>query len=167
MKALILSDNDFEDREVFYPYYRLLEGGIEVFLASSEEKEIRGKYGIMVKPDLAFEDVKPEDFDVLVIPGGKAPEKVRLNKDALKIVKHFFELRKPVAAICHGPQVLISAGVIKGRRATCFVSVRDDLIAAGARYEDLSVVVDGNLITSRAPPDLPDFARELMKKLKE
>lgn len=127
---------------------------------------IKGKQGYQIEADIAFKDVNPADYDILVISGGKGPEKMRLNKDALEIAKHFFRENKPVAAICHGPQVLVSAGIIKGRKATCWIGIRDDIIAAGALYEDSEVVIDGNLVSSRSPADLYVFGREMIKLLK-
>lgn len=127
---------------------------------------IKGKHGYEIEADIAFKDVNPADYDILVISGGKGPEKIRLDKDALEIARHFFKENKPVAAICHGPQVLVSAGVIKGRKATCWIGIRDDLIAAGALYKDNEVVVDGNFISSRSPADLYAFGREMIKLLK-
>ncbi|MDQ1274714.1 MAG: protease [Euryarchaeota archaeon] len=127
---------------------------------------IKGKQGYQIEADIAFKDVNPADYDILVISGGKGPEKMRLNKDALEIAKYFFRENKPVAAICHGPQVLVSAGIIKGRKATCWIGIRDDIIAAGALYEDSEVVIDGNLVSSRSPADLYAFGREMIKLLK-
>ena len=163
MRVLILADNGFEDMELFYPLYRFREEGAKVTIAAPTSGRICGKNGYVAEPLVPFSKVHPEEFDVLVIPGGKAPEHVRLEKEALKIVNHFFEAAKPVGAICHGAQVLISAGRVKGKKATCWKGIRDDLIAAGARYEDREVVVDGNLVTSRFPDDLPAFMRELLK----
>lgn len=127
---------------------------------------ITGKHGYEINADVAFKDVNPADYNILVISGGKGPEKMRLDKDALEITRYFFKENKPVAAICHGPQVLVSAGVIKGRKATCWLGIRDDIIAAGALYEDREVVIDGNLISSRSPHDLYAFGREMIKLLK-
>jgi len=110
--------------------------------------------------------VLAEGYDILVLPGGKAPAEIRLDPNAISIVSEFFSLNRPVAAICHGPQVLVSAGVLKGRRATCYRTVAQELIDAGAIYEDLEVVVDGSLVTSRRPADLPAFMREIMKLLR-
>lgn len=135
-------------------------------MASMKKGPIKGKHGYQVDVDVAFKDVNPEDYNILVISGGKGPEKMRLDKDALDIVRYFFKKNKPVASICHGPQVLISAGVIKGRKATCWIGIRDDIIAAGALYEDSEVVVDGNLVSSRSPSDLYAFGREMIKLLK-
>jgi len=127
---------------------------------------ITGKHGYQIDADIAFKDVIPANYDILVISGGRGPEKMRLNKDALEIVKYFFKENKPVAAICHGPQVLISAGVMKGRKATCWPGIRDDIIAAGALYEDKEVVIDGNLVSSRSPSDLYAFGREMISIIK-
>jgi len=160
MKALVIAADGFEDMELFYPVYRLREQGWDVTLAAPGTKTITGKHGYAIKPDLPISEVNPDGYSVLIIPGGKGPEEVRLDPDALDVVRHFFELKKPVAAICHGPQVLVSAGVLKGRKATCWRGVKDDGVAAGARYSDAEVVVDGNLVTSRMPDDLPAFMRE-------
>ncbi len=166
MKALILSADNFEDIELFYPLHRLKEEGITVKIASMKEGAITGKHGYSIDVDMALDEVNPEEFDILVLPGGRAPERVRLDKKALEIARYFFRENKPVGAICHGAQILISAGVIKGRKATCYIGIRDDLKSAGAVYEDKEVVVDGNLVTSRNPDDLYSFGRELVKKLK-
>jgi protease I len=167
MKALIITADDFEDSELLYPLYRLKEEGVEVKVASFGEGRIKGKKGYTKKVDFFMGDVDPDEYDILILPGGKAPERLRLHKDALRIAKHFFEHDKPVAAICHGQQILISAGLVKGKKATCWAGIRDDLIAAGANYVKEEVVVDGNLITSRQPKDLPAFMREIVKKVRE
>jgi protease I len=127
---------------------------------------IKGKQGYEIDADIAFKDINPADYDILVISGGKGPEKMRLDESALEIARYFFKENKPVAAICHGPQVLVSAGVIKGRKATCWIGIRDDIIAAGALYEDKEVVIDGNFVSSRSPADLHAFGREMIKLLK-
>jgi protease I len=115
--------------------------------------------------DKTFDDINPDDYEILVLPGGAAPALVRKEPKALDIARSFFARNKPVAAICHGPQILISAGLLKGRHATCYKSVVDELKEAGALYEDMDVVVDANLVTSRQPSDLPAFMREIMKQL--
>jgi protease I len=165
MKALIISANNFEDSELLVPYYRLKEAGVEVTVASLKLGAITGKMGYEVAVDKTFDEVNPDDYSILILPGGKAPEVVRKEPKALDIARSFFARNKPVAAICHGPQILISAGLLKGRRATCYMSVADELKEAGALYEDREVVVDGNLVTSRQPADLPAFMRETMKQL--
>lgn len=165
MKALILSADDFEDSELLVPLYRLREAGYTVEIASLKSGTIRGKHGYEVKADKTFAEVDPPDYAVLVLPGGKAPEKIRNNPRAQAIARYFLESFRPVAAICHGPQTLISAGLLKGRKATCYKTVAEEMKAAGALYEDHEVVVDGNLVTSRQPEDLPAFMRELMRML--
>jgi len=164
MKALILAENDFEDLELFYPYYRLQEEGIQVLIVSSQN-ELRGKRGYTIKADLKYEEVEPDKFDILVIPGGKSPERVRLQEKALEITKHFFQKNKPVAIICHGVQVLISAGLVKGRNIACWYGVKDDLIAAGGTFVD-GVSVDGNLVSARYPGDLAEWMRKFIELLK-
>ena len=164
MKALIISGNLFEDTELLVPWYRLLEENIEVDIGSIKAGTITGKHGYTVMAEYPLEDIDPSSYDLLILPGGKAPAKLRESEKLLAIVRHFFDENKPVAAICHGPQVLVSAGVLTGRKATCYKGVAEELKSAGADYRDEAVVVDGNLITSRVPGDLPDFMREIMKK---
>ena len=166
MRALIISADNFEDTELLVPYYRLKEEGIEVDIASLKRGTIKGKHGYEVEVDKTLKEVSPDDYDILILPGGKAPEAIRKDSYALEIAKDFFRKNKPVSAICHGPQTLISAGLLKGRHATCYKSVAKEMKDAGAFYEDKEVVVDGNLVTSRQPPDLPAFLRETMKILK-
>jgi protease I len=166
MKALMISADDFEDTELLVPYYRLQEEGIAVDVAAPEKGKIKGKHGYEIEANKSIREVKPEEYDLLILPGGKAPAKVRQQKEALEIAKYFFEKNKPVSAICHGPQTLITAGLMKGRHATSYKSVAPEMKDAGAKYEDKEVVVDGNLVTSRQPSDLPAFMRETMKKLK-
>ncbi|HEY3320929.1 MAG TPA: type 1 glutamine amidotransferase domain-containing protein [Planctomycetota bacterium] len=163
MKALILTANEVEDLEFLYPFYRLIEEGFEVHVATGDGEKLTGKHGYTHEPDLSFAEVDSQQYDMLILPGGKAPESVRLNKDALSVVNQMVNDGKLIAAICHGPQILISAGKVKGKRATCWWGVRDDLIAAGANWVDEEVVVDGNLITSRCPQDLPAFCRAILK----
>jgi protease I len=165
MKALIISADNFEDSELLVPYYRLLEAGIGVDVASMEKGAIRGKHGYEVAVDKTLDEVNPDDYALLVLPGGNAPAAVRKEPAALEIARHFFGKNRPVAAICHGPQTLITAGLLKGRRATCYQTVAQEMRDAGAIYEDREVMVDGNLVTSRQPSDLPAFMRETMKKL--
>lgn len=166
MRALIISADNFEDSELLVPYYRLREEGIPVDVASPARGAITGKHGYEVAVDKPLAEVRPDDYTILVLPGGKAPAVIRREAAALDICRHFFAHNKPVAAICHGPQTLISAGLLKGRRATCYQSVAAEMKEAGALYEDSEVVVDGNLVTARQPSDIPAFCREMMKKLK-
>jgi len=167
MKALIISADNFEDMELFVPYYRLQEEGIRVDVASLSKGRLRGKHDYTIEANKALKDIKADNYDILILPGGRAPETIRKEKKAVEIARHFFEKNKPVATICHGPQTLITAGVLKGRHATCYKSVAGEMKEAGAFYEDKEVVVDGNLISSRQPSDLPAFVREIMKMLKK
>jgi protease I len=163
VRALMISADGFEDLELLVPYYRLKEAGVELELASMHTGEIQGLHGYKVRVDLSLEEVDPSAYDLLVLPGGRAPQAVRREEAALRIARHFFEEGKPVAAICHGPQTLISAGLMRGRRATSYPAVGRELEEAGAVYEDAEVVVDGNLVTARVPGDLPAFLREMMR----
>jgi protease I len=167
MRALIVSADNFEDTELLVPFYRLKEEGIEVDVASLQKGTIKGKHGYEVAVDKTLDEVNVEDYDTLVLPGGKAPEIVRKQPKAVAIAKYFFEKNKPVSAICHGPQTLITAGLLKGRHATCYRTVAEEMKGSGAVYEDKEVVVDGNLVTSRQPSDLPAFMREMLKMLKK
>jgi protease I len=163
MKVLILSANDFEDTELLVPLYRLREAGFSVDIASLSKEAIKGKHGYEVPVTKVFKDVVPAEYGLLVLPGGKAPAAIRNDPAVQEIARSFFADGKPVAAICHGPQILVSAGLLKGPHATCYQSVTLELKEAGALYEDSEVVVDGQLVTSRQPEDLPAFNRELMR----
>lgn len=167
MKALIMSADHFEDSELLAPYYRLLEEGLEVDICAVRRGRISGKHGYEVSADIALHEVDATGYDILILPGGQAPSALRRDARALNIARQFFDADKPVAAICHGPQILVSAGLLKGRRATCYHSVAAELKAAGAHYEDKEVVVDGNLVTARQPSDLPAFSREIVKLLRQ
>lgn len=165
-KILILTDDKCDDSELLYPYYRMLEEGFLVDVASSARKTVTAKYHFTAQATKAFEELNAADYDGLILPGGSAPEKIRQNESAIKVTKEIFVAGKPVCAICHGPQILISAGLFKGMRATCYPGIKDDIINAGAIYENAPVVVDKNLVTSRRPDDLPDWMREFVKLLK-
>lgn len=167
MKALIISADNFEDTELLYPYYRLKEEGVQIDIASIKKSPIKGMHGYSVEINKTLKEINPDDYDILILPGGKAPETVRKDKDAISIVKDFFLKNKPVSAICHGPQTLITAGLLKGRHATCYQSVAHEMKEAGAVYEDKEVIVDGNLITSRQPSDLPVFMKETIKTIRK
>jgi protease I len=166
MKGLIITADLAEDRELFYPYYRLQEEGLEVDVASFAPGTITGKRSIEMSANIGLRDVRPEDYDVLILPGGKAPARLRHDSEVMRIVRELAAAEKPIGAICHGPQILLSAGLLKGKRATCAPSMKHELAEFGAHYVDEEVVVDGNIITSRLPGDLPAFGRELMKQLK-
>lgn len=165
MRVLIISADGFEDSELLVPMYRVQEAGGLTRVASTGADEISGKKGYRVSVDLDVAQINPDDFDALVLPGGKAPAILRENETVLETARAFMKADKPVAAICHGPQILASAGVIEGREMTAYPKVADELTAAGGRYRDEEVVVDGKLVTSRIPRDLPAFNRELMRLL--
>lgn len=171
-KAVILTADKFEDMEVMYPLYRLLEEGWKVDVAAPKIEEIHGEldYAILT-PDITIDKVNPDDYDLLVIPGGSpdgAPSVVRKIEKAREITKSFFEKNKPVASICHGPWTLADSGVLNGRHLTTYWhdGVPESVKEAGGIWEDKEVVVDGNLVTSRYPLDLPAFMREVMKLIK-
>ena len=163
MKALILSADNFEDSELLVPLYRLREAGFEVDVASDKRDNIRGKHGYEVQVNKLISEVAAADYKLLLLPGGRAPAAIRNIPAVQEIARTFMNEGKPIAAICHGPQILISAGVLRGRKATCYKEVMTELREAGAQYEDSEVVVDGNLVTSREPKDLPAFNREMMR----
>ncbi len=181
-RILILVANEFEDIEVLYPLLRLSEEGAWITLATVEigwhprpvasGKPITGRFGTVVPPIVLKEgkrfDVKPVtqvsagDYDGVIIPGGFSPDYLRRDLATVKLVRELHEAGKAVAAICHGPWLMITAGILKGKRLTCFSSIRDDVVNAGAVYVDEPVVVDGNIITSRTPDDLPQFCRAII-----
>lgn len=164
---LIITADNCDDSEVLYPYYRMLEEGYSVDIASFEKTLVKAKYHFTIDANLSVSEAKSGDYDGLILPGGTAPEKLRQNSDVIRIVKEFFDAKKPIAAICHGQQILISARIVKDKKATCYPGIKDDLINAGAVYENAEVVVCGNLVTSRRPDDLPAFTREFVRLLKQ
>lgn len=163
--VIILVERDFRDEEVFYPFYRLKEEGADVRIAGAGDKTYIGKFGLPINTDGHIKDFKPEDFDAVIIPGGWAPDFMRRESAFAKLVREMNDLGKVVASICHGGWMLCSADIVRGKTLTSYSSIKDDLVHAGAKFVDKSVVVDGNLITSRKPDDLPDFCREIIKKL--
>lgn len=171
-KAVILTADQFEDLEVMYPMMRLQEAGWQVDVAAPKIKQISGEFGYgQIMPDVLIDKVNPDDYDLLIIPGGSpegAPAVVRKIKKAQEITQSFFEKNKPVASICHGPWLLADSGVVQGRKLTCFWhdGVPESVKEAGATWMDEEVVVDNNLVTSRWPADLPAFMREVMKLVK-
>jgi len=161
-RILIIATNGFEESELFDTRERLLERGAEVTLASLDTNEIQGEKGDRpgrsIKPDLAIESVDSQDYHGLLLPGGtRNPDKLRMNEQVIYTVKKFVDAEKPVAAICHGPWLLVEADVVRGRTATGWPSIRTDLRNAGATVVDREVVVDGNIVTSRKPDDIPAF----------
>lgn len=166
-KIAILATDDFEDSELSEPLERLRDAGFNVLIVGpTAGKEIVGKKGkFKVTTDLAVDAVAADDFDALVIPGGYSPDKLRLNKSAVELTRSFGATGKPLAAICHGPQLLISADLVKGRTLTSWPSVAVDIVNAGGNYVDEPLVIDGNLITSRKPGDLPQFIDAIISAL--
>lgn len=164
-RVALLAGPEYEDLELHYPHLWLIEEGANVKVIAVNREEIRGKHGLSVKADLSVSEAKPEDFDCVVIPGGWAPDRLRRYLQVLDFVRRLHESGKVVAAICHGPQVLISAGVLKGRRLTCVSAIKDDVVNAGAEYVDAPVIRDGNVVTSRVPGDLPFFCKEIITDL--
>lgn len=165
-KVAVLVEDQYQVLEVWYPYLRLRESGIEtVLVGTGAKKEYKSKEGYPAQEELSIKDAKVADFDGVVIPGGYAPDILRRYDAVNKFVREMSDKGKVVAAICHAGWVLSSAGVLKGRKATCFWAIKDDVVNAGAEFIDKEVVVDGNLITSRNPYDLPAFCREILKKV--
>jgi protease I len=168
LKVAMLVTDGFEKVELTEPRKALDEAGAKTVLVSPKAGEVKAwehtDWGGTYPVDMTLSAAKAEDFDALVLPGGALnPDKLRIDKDAVKFVRSFFEAGKPVAAICHGPWTVIEAGFAEGRRMTSWPSLKTDLTNAGAEWVDETVVVDGNLVTSRKPDDLPAFNREAIK----
>jgi protease I len=163
----ILAEQDFEDSELTEPLKAMKEAGAQVFVVGSgSQPSYKGKRGrATIKVDIDADKVRAEDFDAIIIPGGYAPDKMRLHQPMVDLVKRVHDLGKVIAAICHGPQLLISADVVRGRRVTSWPSVAIDLKNAGANWVDEPIVRDGNLITSRKPSDLTVFNRAIIQAL--
>ena len=167
-RAAVLVEQQYQELEVWYPVYRLREAGCQVTLVGPKAgHEYPSKLGYPAKADKAAADVNAADFDLIVIPGGFAPDFIRRTEAMIRLVSDAAEQGKVVAAICHGPWVLCSTQALKGRKATCFFAIKDDVINAGAKYQDAEVVRDGNIITSRKPDDLPAFVQSIILAVKE
>ena len=167
IRVAILIEDFYQDLEVWYPILRLREEGFEVVTVEPNgRRDYRGKNGYPIEVDKNIADVDAKDFDAVVIPGGWAPDKLRLSKKILDFVKTLHDRGKVVASICHGGWVLASAGICKGKTLTSYLAIKDDLVHAGAKFVDREVVVDGNLITSRKPDDLPAFLKEIIRLLR-
>ena len=166
VKVAILAESQYEDLELWYPYYRLKEEGADVKIIGTGSSEIyKSKHGYDVKVDSKVDDVSTTQFDAIIVPGGWAPDYMRRYPKMVEFVKNADKNNKIIAAICHAGSLLVSAGVLKGKTVTCFKAIKDDVINAGANYIDKEVVVDSNLVTSRHPSDLPAFSRELIEVL--
>src|SRR5437016_8053813 len=165
-RIAILAENMYQEMELWVPYYRFKEEGAEVkVVGAGGAKAYTSKHGYPVNVDVQADQVKAVEFDAVVVPGGYAPDLMRRHPAMVALVREAAQQGKVVAAICHAGWMLVSAGIVNGRRATSFFSIKDDLVAAGAKWEDSEVVVDGNLITSRKPDDLPAFCRAIVGAL--
>lgn len=162
--ALFIEDQ-YQDLEVWYPYLRLKEAGHTVWLIAKDQKTYIGKYGYPAQPDKLIADVTADAIDAVIIPGGFAPDHMRKYPDIIEFVKTANQQGKVVASICHGAWILASANVLRGKRATCYYAIADDIKNAGAEYSDAEVVQDGNIITSRNPNDLPAFCKAIIAAL--
>lgn len=167
MKIAVLIEENYQVLEAWYPYLRLREEGINTVFVGMEKKHYMSKDGYPALVETTIPHVDTGAFDGVVIPGGYAPDIMRRHKEMVFFVREIFDSSKLVAAICHAGWLLVSAGILKGRKATCFFAIKDDIINAGAEYIDREVVVDRNLITSRNPYDLPAFCREIISFLRE
>ncbi|MEA1871670.1 MAG: type 1 glutamine amidotransferase domain-containing protein [Candidatus Bipolaricaulota bacterium] len=165
--VLILVEEGYEEFELWVPYYRFLEAGLSVEIVGKEKgKAYAGKHGIAIKAGNSFSNADVSEAKCVVIPGGLAPDRLRIHEDALDLVRRADKQGAVIAAICHAGSVLISAGIVAGRRLTSYRSIRDDLLAADATWIDAAVVVDENLITSRTPQDLPEFLPAILAAIK-
>jgi len=168
VRAAVLAEKIYEDMELWYPVYRLREAGCRVTIVGPEAGQTyQSKVGYPAKSDKAARDVRPDDFDVLIIPGGYAPDHMRRCEPMIRLASTMAEQGKIVAAICHGPWLLCSTQALKGRKATCAPSIKDDVSNAGGKYVDAEVVRDGNIITSRRPDDLPAFLQSILQAVRE
>jgi len=180
-KILMVAGDAAESLEVLYPYQRLQEEGYDVQIAAPSKKKLHfvvhdfepgydtytEKPGYSWDADLAFKDVKPDDYVALVIPGGRAPEYIRNDADLQTIIRHFFQQEKPVAQLCHAPLALAAAGVLKGRKTAAYPALAPDVKAAGAEFVDSGAVVDGQMVSARAWPDHPTWMRAFIRLLKQ
>lgn len=165
-KILVLLEQMVEDTEFFYPYLRLKEEGFDVISVAPEMKQYQGKGGMTFKPDNTFDEIKDEVFDAIIIPGGYAPDQWRRREDVLGFVRDHHDKGKIIASICHGPWVMISAGIVKAKKITGFHAIKDDLINAGAIYEGNDWVEDSNLLSSTNPQTMLPMIKRLVEKLK-
>src|SRR3954464_12439111 len=162
----VLVEDVYQEMEVWYPAYLLREAGHKTLFIGTGKPEYKSKLGYPVKAEGDIKGVQAKDFDGLIVPGGFAPDYLRRSPEVLEFVAEIDKAGKPIGSICHAAWVLCSAGILKGRQATCFFAIKDDVINAGAEYVDAEVVVDRNLVTSRKPDDLPAFCRAVIDVLK-
>jgi len=166
-KFIILAEEMVNDQEFWYPFYRLQEAGAKVTVVGSGSADhYTGKSGTKIAVNAAADQILLDDYDGVVIPGGYAPDRLRRYPAVLHLVKRLFKKGKLVAAICHAGWVLVSAGILEDRKVTSYIAIKDDLVNAGAKWTDDEVVIDGNLVTSRTPADLPAFMRAIINVAK-
>ena len=165
MKALLLVADGFEDLQLFCPLYRLREEGAQVTIAAPTGKTLTGQRGYTIEPDMPIREVNPSEYDLLLVPGGISPERLRLREEAVDIARTFLDEDRRVVIIGHGAQLLISAGAISGRALTCTPGIRDDVRSAGGKYRDSAIVVDGNLVRCRGSDDLAELNRVLVASI--
>lgn len=168
----ILTENGFEEIELISPMNALKQAGVTVHIISPQQQKVKAwdhdHWSVEINVDHHIKDVNPENYDMLIIPGGVLnPDKMRLDKDCIAFAQYFIEQGKPLAAICHGPQLLIETGMLDGRTMTSYPSIKTDLINAGVNWLDLEVVVDNGLVTSRSPQDLKAFNEKILEELAE
>ncbi len=167
-KIAIMVDEMYQTLEAWFPYYRFREAGFDVdFVAAEAKKEYHSKEGYPCLSDAAAKDADAGSYDCMVVPGGFAPDFMRRSPDVVKFANDMVNSGKLIAAICHGGWLLCSTSIYKGKKATCFMAIKDDIKNAGAEYVDAECVVDGNLITSRRPDDLPAFCTEILRALQD
>ncbi len=166
-RVVIIVAQNFQDEEFVYPYYRILEEGLRLDVATPSGQNMIGKYGVPARATMSTDDLKASDFDCVILPGGfESPDRLRIRPEVLQFVREMNEAGKLVAAICHGPWILISAGVVKGRKVTGYMSIADDLKNAGARYLEQDLVIDGNLISAPHYKNNGDFMKAVVAALK-
>ena len=167
VNVAILIDEGFEDSEFIYPYYRLLEAGINVDVVANEKRTYSGKHGTTAKATQTIHGLESYDYDGVYVPGGHAPERLLREPEMVAFVTSLYETGKAVCAVCHGPSLLASAGILKGRKVTAYHSVKDELERAGAYYADKPVELDGNIITARDPKSLPEMMKLFLPLLEK
>ena len=166
-KILLLIEDGFRDEEAFYPYYRFIEAGYDVKVVGPDKgKEYKGKFGLPMKSDLSAPEVDLDEVIAVIIPGGFAPDKMRIRREMVDLVKEAFKACKIIAAICHGGWMLVESDIVRNKKVTGYIAIATDLKNAGGEYIDKEVVVDDNLVTSRIPGDLPAFCKAILELIK-
>lgn len=164
-KILLLLEELFEDLEFYYPKIRLEEAGYQIVVAAPKKQAYHGKNGMPAEPDITLGEINADEYTGVIIPGGFAPDKLRRYPEVLELVKKYDQEQKLIAFICHAGWVPISAKILKGRKATSFSAIKDDMINAGADWQDAAIVIDKNLVSSRTPADLGEFCKGIFKVL--